>query len=437
MARCNELCTKEATGECALCDARAEANRFIRRWFKGGLFIDGVRALTHGGDFACLRPYAQLMVRLRDQSKAPRCWWSPVPGVEVRHKDVVREAHKQYSETVNKTMLALLGVALFCLLTTLGSPDKLLLAADSTIKVPLADTSMSFLGFIVVAPLLLLVLTIYLHIFYGYWLDCERERQYINQRLIPPVVSIPTLFSFPDTVSRVLTGAIFYWLVPLVLVTITWKAWALPAMGHPLTYVAGCSTLTLVFLQLRRRLANQRKWWTLLGYTILILIIGLMVQATFSPQLFQRPLNLFRVELPKTWLAGINMRRARADFANFQGANLQQAKLQGAYLQGAKLQEANLMGADLQGAYLTLANLQEANLMGANLQGAYLIVAKLQGAKLQGAHLQQAYLQGADLQGADLQGADLTQDQVDVVCTDDKTRLPDGLTKPAPCPTNP
>jgi len=58
-------------------------------------------------------------------------------------------------------MLVLLGVAFFCLLTTLGSPDKLLLGADSVIKVPFADAPLSFLGFIVVAPLLLIVLAIY------------------------------------------------------------------------------------------------------------------------------------------------------------------------------------------------------------------------------------------------------------------------------------
>ena len=151
--------------------------------------------------------------------------------MEVRHKDVVRKIHKQYSETLNKTMLALLGVALFCVLTTLGSPDKLLLGSDSTIKVPFADAPLSFFGFIVVAPFLLIVLATYLHVFYGYWLACERERQYINQRLIPPIESIPTLFSFPDVVPRVLTGFIFYWLVPVVLVVITWKAWALPEKG--------------------------------------------------------------------------------------------------------------------------------------------------------------------------------------------------------------
>jgi hypothetical protein len=108
MDRCNELCTKATTGICALCEARAEADRFIRFWFQGGWFIDRV-------------PW--LMRRLRDRSKAPRCWWYPFPHTEVRHRDVVREAHKQYSETLNKIMFTLLGVALFNLLTVLISPE--------------------------------------------------------------------------------------------------------------------------------------------------------------------------------------------------------------------------------------------------------------------------------------------------------------------------
>jgi len=87
------------------------------------------------------------------------------------------------------------------------------------------------------------LLAVYLHIFYGYWLEYERDRQYINQRLIPSIESIPTLFSFPDAISRLLTGSIFYGLVPLVLVIITVKAWALTTMGLPLTYVSGVVTI--------------------------------------------------------------------------------------------------------------------------------------------------------------------------------------------------
>ena len=63
MDRCTELCTRDITGSCAVCEARAEADRFMWRWFKGGVFIDGARALKRGRGFACLRRYACLIVR--------------------------------------------------------------------------------------------------------------------------------------------------------------------------------------------------------------------------------------------------------------------------------------------------------------------------------------------------------------------------------------
>jgi uncharacterized protein YjbI with pentapeptide repeats len=362
-------------------------------------------------------------------------------------------------------MLTLLGVALFCVLTVFSSPDTLLLAADSAIKVPVAEAPLSFVGFIVVAPLLLLVLTVYLHIFFRYWLACERERQSLNQRMIPPIESMPTLFSCPDKVSRWLTGFVFYWLVPSVLVTITWKAWALPEKGLPLTYVSGLVTLVLGFLQIRRRPDNQRQWWTSLGCTILILIIGFMALVTCNRHRFQRPLNLFRAELANVWLVGKDMSYASASFANLPGANLFKAKLPAADLSQANLQKANLYWADLQAADLSQANLQEADLTGAKLKGGKLPGANLFGAKLPGADLtganlwgailweanlhdadlsqtslQEANLHDADLSGAKLWGANLTeaihltQDQVNTACVDEDTKLPEGLTTHALCP---
>jgi hypothetical protein len=38
--RWNDLCTKDATGTCAMCDTLAERDRFERRWFKGGVFVE-------------------------------------------------------------------------------------------------------------------------------------------------------------------------------------------------------------------------------------------------------------------------------------------------------------------------------------------------------------------------------------------------------------
>ena len=195
MDRCNDLCTKDATGTCALCEARAEADRFWRFWVQGGWILAGGRALNY--------------------------WLSATPlPIVPRHRDVVRESHKQYADTLNKIMLTVLAVGLFCVLTVVGSPDQWLLAPESTVKVPLADTSLSLLAFVIVTPFLLVVLTGYLHLVFGYWLVCERERLHLNQQPQPGLESLiespPMLFAFPDTTSRVLTGFIFYWFVPVV-----------------------------------------------------------------------------------------------------------------------------------------------------------------------------------------------------------------------------
>jgi hypothetical protein len=49
MDRCNDLCTKEATGTCALCNALAERDRFLRFWFQGGWLSAGWHTLHAWG----------------------------------------------------------------------------------------------------------------------------------------------------------------------------------------------------------------------------------------------------------------------------------------------------------------------------------------------------------------------------------------------------
>ena len=48
MDHCNDLCTRETTGQCALCEALAERERFVRLWLKGGFLGDGLRAMQRG-----------------------------------------------------------------------------------------------------------------------------------------------------------------------------------------------------------------------------------------------------------------------------------------------------------------------------------------------------------------------------------------------------
>jgi len=67
------------------------------------------------------------------------------------------------------------------------------------------------------------------------------------------------------------------------------------------------------------------------------------------------------------------------------------------------------------------------------LQGAILVGAQLQGANLWEAQLQETYLGGTDLTVV----KNLTQDQINEACIDENTKLPEGLTRPAPCPESP
>jgi hypothetical protein len=161
-----------------------------------------------------------------------------------------------------------------------------------------------------------------------------------------------------------------------------------------------------------------------------------------------RTLNLRDSNLQGAVLWEAQLQHAYLRDAQLQGAVLGKAQLQGAVLWGAQLQHADLWGAQLQGAYLRDAQLQGAILEKAQLQGAVLWGAQLQGADLRDAQLQgvvlwDAQLQDAVLAGAGLQGVNLTevenltQDQIDMTCMDEHTKLPKGLTRPAPCLTNP
>ena len=135
------------------------------------------------------------------------------------------------------------------------------------------------------------------------------------------------------------------------------------------------------------------------------------------------------IQLQQAYLAGAHLENAHVEASDLSGAHLQGASLQGAHLTGMQAR-----GANLRGAFLGGANLQDANLQGANLQGAHLPKANLRGADLRGATLWDAELWGVDVRGADLRGVkDLAQHQVDVLCVDAHTRLPDGVTLPPLC----
>jgi len=353
-------------------------------------------------------------------------------------RDVLTEAYKQYAETTNRTMLALLAVGTFCLLTVISTPDKALLAAEGTVKVPFAEASISFLGFVIVAPLLLAVVSVYLHIFYGYWLDAEHEREEHNTRLPEvdkkPVERVPMLFALGDPVSRGLTSFIFYWLTPVVLAAITWKGAGVPSLAFPLPLVFCFVVAALIFLRIRRSPEPRRRFPTILRWLLLACVGVLLLYSLQGPGRLRRPLDLFRADLAGAYLVGqdlggARLAQAKLGNASLKGANLQEADLSGANLQEARLREANLRGANLAGA-----NLQRASLQGANFQKAVLRAAKLNGAEsadvnFQGADLQWAELRAAKLPRGNLEGANLREAKLSAADLDEVNLREADLTK--------
>lgn len=199
--------------------------------------------------------------------------------------------------------------------------------------------------------------------------------------------------------------------------------------------------------------------------------------------------NLEHANLDETCLERANLRGAHLEHAHLFSAGLKKANLRGAYLNHAELTSTNLEGADLRRAHLEdversaginlshadlrcahleRANLSSANLTGANLSGAHLEEADMSGAWLGGASLahgaeigedgqwrsiEEAHLRGTrlgkvigrvptrtHLKGAHVEGVDLSlttglvQNQVDEAIGDEKTRLPEGLARPASWP---
>ena len=147
--------------------------------------------------------------------------------------------------------------------------------------------------------------------------------------------------------------------------------------------------------------------------------------------------NLTHAYLVGATLTRVNLWEANLTNTDLEGATLTEAFIARANLTGANLWAANLTDSDLGEANLTQANFWEANLATANLTLANLTGANVADANLTGAEVGLANLTDAILVGANLRGADLsdvkglTQEQIDSAFTDQNTKLPDYLQKPA------
>ena len=355
------------------------------------------------------------------------------PGLRKLSADQIGKAINETEKQVNSIMLAFIGAAAFCVLSLL-TPDSALLGGSDEVTVPLAGP-VSFIGFIIIGPAVLVVLRVYLQIY------IEHGKRLARIARLVAAKRDPILLSSQNGFLRIAFALALFLLLPLTLLMFARKAAVFPAWGAGLLCVAAAVIAGHAMLPLHRFSWRSR---ALLSLSVAILAGGAML-GLGSPR---RSFALLRANLSDQELAGDDLSGADLSFANLSGADLAGADLRGAVLIIAKLSGAWLGQAKLNGANLGLANLSGADLNGADLSGAQLNAADLTGAYLMGASLSRANLRSADLRdanlfdaqliGADLSGArNLTQAQLDNACGTG-VQLPPGLTlKPCPEPAAP
>jgi hypothetical protein len=343
-------------------------------------------------------------------------------GLHKPSPDAIAKARDDTSAQVNRVSLTLVGTALFCLLSLL-TPDSALLAGNEKLSVPLAGP-VSFFGFMLVGPAVLIILRVYLQIY------VEHERRLDRIARWMSAARVPTLAPDRNPILRTFSGFVLYLLLPLAMLSFSLKAAVFPYWGTGLLSVAvAVSAMHLMLLP--RRLSWRLR--AVLSLAAAILVGGVMMG--FAP--LSRPFNLFHANLSDQWLFRIDLKAANLRGANFARTRVFRADFIGADFFGANLTDAefisaNLTRADIMDANLTNANLAYANLTGATLW-ANLAGAKLDHANLAGADLRHANLAGADLSDANFSGADLsaaaglTLQQLDKACGEPKTKLPPGL----------
>jgi hypothetical protein len=337
-------------------------------------------------------------------------------GLRLLPPDLISKARDDTAAQVSRILYTFVGTAAFCLLS-LWNPDSALLGGNEKINVPLAGP-VSFFGFILLGPVVLIVLRIYLQIYVEHSdrLDCIARRM--------AIVRTPTLAPLKNPLIRGFSGIAFYLLLPGTMLFFTWKAAVFPRWGSGLLGVAVVVIAIHVILLIRK---VSWRLSVLLSASVAILVAILVGVAAFGLGV-RRPFyldhaNLSGQLLVRQDLMGADLRDARLVGTELSVANLNDARLNQADLTHAHLARANLSGASLVHATLSATDLSHADLSGANLTSANLYNADLTGANLSGANLEDAHLGEARLDG---------QAQLDVACGRPRV-LPQGLTVSRKC----
>jgi len=141
-------------------------------------------------------------------------------GLRKLPPDLISKARDENATQVTRIGLTFLGTAAFCLLSLL-SPDSALLGGSEKINVPFAGP-VSFFGFMLLGPVVLIALRVYLQIYVEHGDRLDRLARSLS------VPRAPTLVPLQNPLIRLFSALIFYMLLPVAILLFAWKAAVFP-----------------------------------------------------------------------------------------------------------------------------------------------------------------------------------------------------------------
>jgi hypothetical protein len=144
-------------------------------------------------------------------------------GLRKLSPDLISKARDETATQVTRVGPTFLGTAAFCLLSLL-SPDIALLGGSDKISVPSAGP-VSFFGFMLLGPAVLIALRVYLQIY------VEHSNRLDRLARSASVARAPILAPLQNPLLRLFSGLMFYISLPVTPTTLCMEGRRVPRLG--------------------------------------------------------------------------------------------------------------------------------------------------------------------------------------------------------------
>ena len=366
----------------------------------------------------------------------------------------------EISQIARPIFLTVITVCFYSLLTVATTKDANLLTNTAASKLPVIQTEFPIAWFYWVAPLIMLLVFVYFHLYLQrLWAALAElparfpDGQSLDQKAYPWLLNGLVRANFErlrsdrawvSYVENAVSIFLVWWLVPLT-ISLFWSRYlsrqdwigtAIQISCASIAIALGAASFYCMIAYLKRfqeatskNIVFIRKWGIIsiliaLAYASVLYIasLGTIAGTPFASGVASE--NTIRTWVPALFssfgyvpYAYLQERDVSTKPPSWTGTENIQVVL-GADLQGRRLRYANAVR-----AFLVNADLRNTDLRGANLEDADLRGAKLEGADLAGVNLLRVNLTGADLRNV----KGLTQAQLEGACGDG-TQLPPNLT---------